>query len=219
MASSYIVIGLGLFGSQVARDLFDKGHEVLAMDISENRVEEIASYINHAVICDAKSRQALENLGASQYENAIVCTTSDIADMVLITMNLKALGVKTIICKAKDKSEFEVLRNVGATEVIIPEEIAARELCTRISSENILEYSEISEGYGIEEIVTPEKWLGKTLVELDIRARHNINIIGFKKAGKISSADPSKVLSPEDTLLVFGSDEDLEKLKNLRRAR
>lgn len=213
---SYAVIGLGLFGSQVAMDLFEQGKDVMAIDMNPELVEEYANRVSRAVVADAKKRDVLKQLGVDQCDCAIVAMTSDLATSVLVTMNLKALGIGEIICKAQNETDMEVLETLGATQVIIPEKIAATRLCRKMCHPNVLEYIEVSEEFGIVEIQVPKHWLGHNIIELNVRAKYGINIIAIKQKGKmIFSFDAKYNLQEEDILILLGDSKALKKIQNL----
>ena len=131
---SFAIIGLGLFGSQLAMDLFNEGHNVLVIDNDENIIEKIADRVSKAVTVDAKNREALSQLGIQKYDCVIVCTSNDLATSVIITMNLKALKVQKIICKVRDETDKEVLETLGASMCIVPEHVAAMKLSSILHS-------------------------------------------------------------------------------------
>lgn len=213
---SYVVIGLGLFGARVARQLAAEGQNVLAIDLKEDRIERIADSVTRAVTADASKRDILLELGVNKYDCAIVAMTGELAASVLITMNLKALGVPEIICKAQDDTDKEVLETLGATTVVVPEHLAADKLSRKLVAKNLVDYTELSNEYSIVEINTPKTWAGKSVAAMNIRAEYGINIIALKHKGTlIVSFDPQKPLSEDDVLVIIGNNRTLDKIQSL----
>lgn len=182
---SYVVIGLGRFGSEVARQLNSLGCEVLAMDRRADLVQQLSPEVTHAVVADGQDKEVLRALGVRNLDCAIIAIGDDLAASVLTTMNLKELGVPKIVCKAHDETHRRVLEKLGADRVVIPEKENAARLAKSLASPNVLDYIALSEGYGIVEVPAPAAWQGKTLKELDVRAKLGINIIAIKHGGQI----------------------------------
>lgn len=214
---SYVVIGLGLFGIQVARELYEQGQNVLVIDTNEKLINEYANKVSRAIIADAKKRDVLEQLGVDKYDCGIVATTSDLATSVLVTMNLKALGLKEIICKAQNETDKEVLETLGATTVIIPEKIAAGRLSKRLIQPKVLEYIEVSNEYGIIELEIPKSWIGKNIIELNVRAKYGVNVIAIKRGNKFDvSFDPKGEMIAEDVIVLVGDNKALNNIQGLK---
>ena len=213
---SYIVIGLGLFGAEVARKLCQQGCEVLAMDIRSDLVQQVAEDVTHAVVADGQDKDVLRSLGAGNFDCAIIAIGSNLAASVLTTMNLKELGVPYIICKAHDETHRRVLEKLGVDRVIIPEQENAQRLARSLNSHNVLEYIELSEAYGILEIPAPAVWLDKTLRELDVRAKLGVNIIAVEN-GKQTNVSPAAdyCIKAGDVLVVLGDNFALERVQKL----
>ncbi len=213
---SYIVIGLGRFGSEVARELCRQGCEVLAMDVSADLVSQIANDVTHAVVGDGQDKEVLRALGAKDFDCGIVAIGTDLAASVLVTMNLKELGVAQIICKAHDETYCRVLEKLGADRVLIPEQEQADRLARSLSSRNVLDYIELSEEYGIIEIPAPASWKGKTLRELNIRAALGLNILAIRRGGKIQvSPGADFAFEHDDIVVVLGDSTALKKVQKL----
>lgn len=213
---SYVIIGLGLFGLESAISLYEQGADVLVIDTNEALINENANKVGRAIIADAKKREVLRQLGVDKYDCAIVATTSDLATSVLVTMNLKTLGIKEIICKVQNEMDMEVLEAIGATTVIIPEKIAADRLCRKLIQPNVLEYVELSDKHGIIEIETPKSWVGKSIIDLNIRAKYGVNVIAIKRGKDIEvSFSPQEAISKDDVLVILGDNKALNKLQGL----
>lgn len=184
---SYVVVGLGLFGAEMARQLCRQGCEVLAMDIRSDLVQQVANDVTHAVVADGQDKEVLRALGVRNFDCAIIAIGDNLAASVLTTMNLKELGVPYVVCKAHDETHRRVLEKLGVDRVVIPEYEFADRLARSLSTSNVLDYIELSDDYGIIEVPAPEKWIEKSLKELDIRAKWGINIIAVKQGGRIST--------------------------------
>ena len=208
---SYVVIGLGRFGNTLARQLCKLGAEVLAMDVHNDLVQQVAEDVTHAVVGDAQDKDVLRALGVRDFDCAIVAIGTDLAASVLTVMNLQELGVPYIICKAHDETHSRVLKKLGVNKVVIPEQENATRLARSLHSHNVLDYIELSEDYGILEIPAPKGWIGKTLKELNIRAKLGVNIIAVennKKTNVSPAADYQ--IQQEDILVVLGDNYSLE---------
>ena len=213
---SCIVIGLGLFGSEVAQRLYGYGCEVLAMDTCSECVQQISDHVTHAVVGNAQDKDVLRSLSAQDFECAIVAIGDSLTDSVLATMNLKELGVPRVICKAHDETHRQVLLKLGADQVVIPEQENAARLAKSLSSRNVLDYIELSDEYGIIEVPAPASWLNKSLKELGVRAKLGVNILAVRRDGKInvSPAADFTIISG-DIMVVLGDTAALDAVQKL----
>ena len=213
---SYIVIGLGRFGTRAAKRLYELGCDVLAIDRNSELVQPISSHVTQAVVGDARDKEVLRALGAKDFECAIVAIGDNLADSVLATMNLKELGVPYIVCKASDDTHRQVLIKLGADRVVIPEQEQADRLAKNLSTPNVLEYIELSEECGIIEIPAPKDWVGKSLRELNVRAKYGINIIAIKQDSRINvSPSPDYKIVDSDVMVVLGETAALKAAQKL----
>ena len=213
---SYVVIGLGRFGSSLARQLCNLGAEVLALDIRGDFVQHISQDVTHAVVGDAQDKEVLKALGVRNLDCAIIAIGDNLAASVLITMNLKELGVPYVVCKAHDETHRKVLEKLGVDRVLIPEQESAQRLARSLNSHNVLDYIELSEDFGILDVPAPGSWVGKTLRELNIRAKLGVNIIAVENGGKTNvSPSADYAVCPGDTLVVLGDNVALEKVQKL----
>ena len=213
---SYIVIGLGRFGAQAAKRLCELGCEVLAIDCNSDLVQPISGVVTQAVVADARDKEVLRALGAKDFECAIVAIGTNLADSVLATMNLKELGVPYIVCKASDETHRQVLMKLGADRVVIPEQEQADRLAKSLSSPNVLEYIELSDEHGIVEIPAPKSWQGKSLKELNVRAKLGVNIIAIETDGNINvSPSADYKIAQNDIMVVLGDVAALDAVQKL----
>ena len=213
---SCIVIGLGRFGSEVARRLYSNGCEVLAIDNNSENVQQIAEDVTHAVVGNAQDKEVLRALSAQDFECAIVAIGGSLADSVLATMNLKELGIPRVICKAHDETHRQVLLKLGADQVVIPEQENAARLAKSLSSYNVLDYIELSAEYGIIEVPVPASWLNKSLKELGVRAKLGVNILAVRREGKINVSPAAEfVMKEKDILVVLGDTAALSAVQKL----
>ena len=211
---SYLVIGLGRFGTELALKLYECGEEVMVIDTDETLVDKIADRVTRAVAADARDPDVLEKLGAENFDRAIVAVGSDLAASALITMNLKALNVPFIICKARDDTYREILEKLGADRVIIPEREVADKLALGLTHAGVMEYIELSDEYGIVEMAPPEDWTGKSIRVLELRSRFGANVIALRRGDVISiPPDIDVPITAEDVLVMLGNYDMFEKLK------
>ena len=213
---TYVVIGLGRFGGSVAKQLCKLGCEVLAMDTNPELVQHIAAEVTHAVVADAQDKEVLRALGAGNFDCGIVAIGDNLAASVLATMNMKELGVPHVVCKAHDETHRKVLEKLGADRVVIPEQENALRLAHSLSSPNVLDYIELSGEYSIIEVPAPAVWNGKTLKELNVRAKLGVNIIAIRRDGTFNvSPGADFTFCGGDVIVVLGDSAGLKKVKKL----
>ena len=214
---SFAIIGLGLFGTHLAKTLYNDGYNVLVIDQNEKIIEQIADEVTRAVIVDARDRKALLQLGINKYDCVVVAISGDLATSVLITMNLKALNVTKIICKVQNDTDKEVLETLGASSCIIPEHIGATKLAKTLEDKKVLDYIQLSDDHSIIELSTPASWIGHSIIELSIRSKYSVNIIGVKNSGIIHvDFNPADPLSEADELVIIGKNAALDKLQKIK---
>lgn len=207
-----LLIGVGHFGMQIAKQLNVLGHQVMAVDQDEEKVNDILPFVTNAQIGDSTSPAFLESLGVQNYDVCIVAISGDFQSSLETTSLLKELGAKMVVARAeRDVQEKFLLRN-GADEVVYPEKQVAKWAAIRYSADHILDYVELDEDYAIFEVTVPPAWVGKSVGELDIRKKYNINIMAFKRNGLINAAiSPDTVLTEDKTMLVLGEYKVLQK--------
>lgn len=207
-----LLIGLGRFGKHIALQLNKLGHEVMAVDINEERVNEILPIVTNAQIGDSTNTEFLRSLGIGNFDVCIVTIGGNFQNSLETTSLLKELGAKLVVSRAeRDVQEKFLLRN-GADEVIYPEKQVANWAAIRYTADHIRDYIEVGEAHAIFEVEVPKGWIGKTVGELDIRRKYSINIMATKENGKINMAvTPETVLTDKITLLVLGAYKKLQK--------
>lgn len=211
---SYAVIGLGRFGTEIATRLFERGEEVIAIDISEQLVDKVADRVTRAIVADARDQNILEKLGVADVDHAIVAIGTDLAASALVTMNLKNLDVPDIICKAQDNIHREILERLGANRVVIPEREMADKLVLGMTSAGVMEYIELSNEYGITELMVPKQFLGKSIHSLQLRSRYGLNVIALRREDQIQiPPDIEMPLDDSVTLVLLGSYADINRLQ------
>lgn len=213
---TYVVIGLGRFGSEIARQLCMLGAEVLAMDVQEHLVQQVANDVTHAVVGDARDKEVLKGLGVRNFDCAVIAIGDDLSASVLAAMNLQELGVHYIVCKAHDETHRRVLERLGVNRVVIPEKEHAQRLSRSLYSHNVLDYIELSDAYGIVDMPAPKEWMGKTLKEINVHVKLGVSIIAIKNGKKTTIAPGGAFTIQEgDILSVLGDSLSLEKVQKL----
>ena len=207
-----LLIGLGRFGRHIALQLNKLGHEVMAVDSNEERVNKILPIVTNAQIGDSTNTEFLKSLGIGNFDVCIVTIGGNFQNSLETTSLLKELGAKLVVSRAeRDVQEKFLLRN-GADEVIYPEKQVANWAAIRYTADHVRDYIEVDEAHAIFEVEVPEGWIGKTVGELDIRRNYSINIMATKENGKINMAvSPDTVLTDNITLLVLGAYKELQK--------
>lgn len=211
MSKQYAVIGLGRFGSSVATELYQLNNDVIGIDLDENRIEENIHNVTHAVQADATEEAALKSLGLGNYDVVVIAIGENIQASILASLIVKELGVETIVVKAQNNLHSKVLYKIGVTKVIFPERDMGLRVAHNLVAPNILDYIELSDDYSIVELLSSEKIIGKSLVELDIRAKFGCNVIALKNGEEINIApNADDLIAKGDVLVVIGSKKNLQ---------
>lgn len=210
----YAVIGLGRFGTSVAKTLYGMEYEVLGIDGDEDKVQDAVDYVTHAVTADATDENALKALGIRNFDVVVVAIGADIQASILTTLILKEQGVKHIVAKAQNELHGKVLSKIGADKVVYPERDMGVRVAHNLISPNILDYIELSPDYSMVEIVASDKIVGKTLAEVDFRRKYHCNVMAIKTNGRINiSPLANDKIHEGDVLVVIGKNEDLQDLE------
>ena len=209
-----MVIGLGRFGSAVARELERLGHQVLAIDRSEQQVNDIASDVTHALQLDAADEDALRSAGAGDFQTAIVAISTDAEPSIFATMVLKRLGVRTVIAKAGSQLHGEILSRVGADRVVLPERETGLRLAHSFNVPNVIDYLDVAPNFGIEKIRPPASFIGKSLGDLDLKTRLGLTPIALRRGQQVfvNPARDERV-AEGDELILIGRDDKLDQLR------
>ncbi len=211
----FVVIGLGRFGSSIAKTLYSLGNDVLAIDADEDVIQNIADSVTHAVQADATDENTLRTLGISNFDVAVVTIGSKVQASIMAALLAKDLGVKYILAKAHSELHAKVLKKIGVDRVIFPERDMGVRVAHNLVSTNILDYIELSSDYSIAEIASPEEWYGKTLEELNMRSKYGINVMAIKKNHEVNiSPSAEDVIEPDDIVVAIGGIEELNELEN-----
>jgi trk system potassium uptake protein TrkA len=209
-----VVIGLGRFGSALARELERLGHEVLAIDRDEQRVNDIAPDVTHSLELDAADEDALRGAGAGDFGTAIVAISSDAEPSIFATMVLKRLGVQNVIAKAGSLLHGEILARVGADRVVFPERETGLRLAHSFNVPNVIDYLDVAPGFGIERIRPPKSFVGRTLGELDLKGRLGLTPVAVRRGQQVV-VNPTREerISEGDELILVGRDDKLDQLR------
>jgi len=209
---SILLLGLGRFGKHIALKLNELGHEVMAIDKKEDRVNAVLEYVTNAQIGDTTRKEFLQPLGISNFDVCIVAIGNDFQGSLETTSLLKELGAKMVVSRAARDVQAKFLKKVGADEIVYPEKQLASWMAIRYSADHIMDYIELDQDYAIFEIEVPESWIGKSIGEIDIRKKYNINIMGIKQNNKLDmTVMPETMLSQEQTMLVLGKHNDIQR--------
>lgn len=211
-----LLIGLGRFGRHLAVELNELGHEVMAVDDDEDRVNEILPYVTNAQIGDSTNANFLKSLGIGNFDICFVTISANFENSLETTSLLKELGAKIVISRAERDIQKKFLLRNGADQVVYPERQVAKWASIRYTADHILDYMEIDASHAIFEAEVPEEWLGKTIGELDVRRKYNINIIAVKDKGEVNIALSTDTLLKQDaTILVIGEHKAIKRWFNI----
>lgn len=206
-----LLIGLGRFGLHIAKKLHELGHEVMAVDVNEEKINQAVPYVTDAQIGNSTNEEFLKSLGINNFDLCIVTISDDFQSSLETTSLLKELGAKKVVSRAERDGQAKFLLRNGADEIVYPEKQLASWMAIKYSADHILDYIEIDNEHAIFEVSVPKDWIGKTIGEIDIRKKYGINILGIKDGEKLNvNVSPSQILSLELSLLVIG---DYKKLK------
>ncbi|MBW1734708.1 MAG: TrkA family potassium uptake protein [Deltaproteobacteria bacterium] len=210
------IIGLGNFGYYLATRLYEKGHEILAIDKDPNRVQAIKDRVSQAAVADATDRRAIEPLGVNQMDACVICIGSVLSDSILATLNMIDMGVGRVLAKAISEAHGRILRKVGATEVFFPEKDRAMSLAEQLHNPNMLDYLPFVEGYSIIQLSPPKEFIGQTLRALDLINRYGIQVVAIREVvpDRVNLIPTAQfVVKDSDILILLGPDEALDRLR------
>ena len=209
---SFCIIGLGKFGSTLAETLAKNGKQVLVIDSDADRVNDIADKVTYAVIGDPTNEKVLRSAGVKDYQCAVVCMTQ-INENILLTILLKEMGIQKVICRAINEGHHNVLEKLGADGIVFPERDSAEKLAFMLQKDNVTEYIDFH-GYKIVEIKVPNSWVGKTLIDLEIRSKYDVSVLATIKADGNADIPPSprRKFQEDESVSVLGTDKAIAKL-------
>ena len=215
----FVIVGLGLFGSGVAESLYEHGSEVVAVDLSEERVNRIAPHVTRAVVGDGRQSEVLDQIGAREADAGVVSTGDDLSASLLATMALKDLGVGEIYVKVVSHDHARIIQKMGVTETIFPERESSINLATRImQSDALLNYVRLGHNLSLQEMTVPPKWEGKTLRDVNPRRRYQVSVVAVHDVltDRITPVpDPDAPLKDTDTLILIGTEDNLARVADL----
>lgn len=207
-----LLIGAGRFGRHIAMQLSQLGHQVMAVDINEERINDVLPFVTNAQIGDSTNEEFLSTLGIGNFDVCFVTISSNFQNSLETTSLLKELGAKSVVSRAERDVQAKFLLRNGANNVVYPEKQMAKWAAIRYSADHIFDYIEIDEQHAIFEVQVPKEWIGKSVGELDVRRRFGINILGIKRAGKTDvSVMSNTILSDDITVLALGEYKALQK--------
>lgn len=214
MSKQFVVIGCGRFGQSVAIKLAEMGSEVMVVDDNEEIIQSISDKVTYAVQADATDENAIKALGIRNFDVAIVTIGSDIQSSILVTLLVKEMGIKHIVAKAQNAAHAKVLYKIGANRVVFPEKEMGIKVAKGLLSSNVLELIDLAPEYSILEIRMSSEWIGKSLVEINMRRQYSISVIAIRRGDDIDiNVEPDRVLLKDDILVVVGHNKDLQKLE------
>lgn len=212
MRKQYAVFGLGSFGESVAVALQELGCEVVVVDNHMERIEDISPYVSYAVQADIEDPEVIRSLGARNLDGVVVAVADDMEASIMATLVSKEIGVPYVLAKAKNELHAKVLKKIGADSIIFPEKEIGQSVARNLVSGEFVDWISLSPDYSITEIQVPEKWIGKSLSEIDVRRTKDVNVVGVRIGEKIQvTIDPGEPLQKEMMLIMIGSNEALEK--------
>ncbi|WP_420842505.1 potassium channel family protein [Halalkalibacter alkaliphilus] len=211
----FAVIGLGRFGSSVCKELYKLGHQVLAIDSKEEKVNDMTRHSTHSAIANGTDEKALQSLGIRNFDYVIVAIGDDIQSSILCTLLLKEFGVANVWVKAQNYYHERVLEKIGADRIVHPEQDMGIRIAQHLTSEKIVDYIELSADYSIVELIATDKVANKSLIDLDVRAKYGCTILGIKRGEDINIAPtPTDQIEKGDILIVIGHKNDLKRFED-----
>lgn len=212
-----LLIGLGRYGQNIAVRLNEMGHQVMAVDKDEKRVNAILDIVTNAQIGDSTDREFLESLGVRNFDYVIIAIAGDFESSMITTVMVKELGAPNVISRASSEIQEQLLKNNGADVVIYPEKTVGIWTANRYVSEHVLDYFDLADGYSIYEISMPDSWVGKTLASMDIRSKYGINILAVRSGEHLNvTIDPNEKFVKSQSLLVLGKSENVHRCFKVR---
>jgi len=216
----FAVIGLGNFGFYLTKTLFEEGNEVIAIDTDRSRVQAVNQFATEAIVADASNKDTLKTLGLDDVDGVVVCTGTKMNESTMICYHLQEMQVPRILVKASDEDHAQVLRRVGATDIIFPERDMAVRTARNLSKPNVLDFIPLSDEYDLIQIEPPKEFIGKSIRNLNLRAKYSIHIIAIKQTAEKESIlipEPDYIIQESSVLVLLGKAADIRKVKAIKR--
>ena len=218
MVKQFAVLGMGSFGESVALTLENMGCDVLVMDDSYEKIQDISDKVSYAMKADISDPDALQALGGKNLDGVVVAVSENLEAGIMATMLCKEMGIPLVVAKAKNKLQGAILKRVGADRIVYPEIEMGSRVAKSLVSREFMDWIELSNDYSMVEIAVPDKWVGRTLVDINVRERLGINVVGIIINGKIDvTLDPQKPLPEGGILIVIGANDVLEKFDSKKK--
>jgi trk system potassium uptake protein TrkA len=211
-SNRFVVVGLGNFGGSAAETLYEEGHDVIGLDVKEERADAMASHVSRSAVGDGRERDTLETIGADGADGAIVATGDDITASILTTLALKDLGLEELYVKVVSRDHARVVEHMGCTDTIFPERESAINLASRLSDQGVINYVRMGADLSVQEMVVPDPWQGRTLRDLSLRADLGLTAIAIHNVDTDEVSvppDPDQALTASDALLIAGREAEL----------
>ncbi len=209
---NFLVIGIGRFGEHLSRRLSELGNDVMIVDNNEDTINRLAGVVTCAQVADCKNEAVLRSLSVGSYDTCFVCIGSDFQSSLEITSLLKEMGAKHVVSKASTRIQEKFLLRNGADEVVYPEKDLAYKLAVQYSGHNIFDYYQLSGDLAVFETAVPKQWIGKSIIELDVRKTHGVNVLAVKRGDETKPAGPDLSFAAGDHLLILGKNDDMNRL-------
>ena len=213
MKKQFVVLGLGSFGASVAVTLQQLGCDVVAVDQDMERIEDVADRVTYAMQADIGDPELFDVLGKESFDGIVIASSENLEGSIMATLAAKEAGIPYVLCKAHNKRYAEVLRKVGADAVVFPEKEMGKRIAKNLVSANLADWIALSPDYSVVEAAIPEKWIGRTLKEFDVRKTYEVNVVGIKEGERVEiTPDPDMPLKPKMILMLVGSNEALQRI-------
>lgn len=210
---SFAIIGLGRFGTTLAKTVIDLGHEVLGVDIDEEVVQKLSPYLTHVAVLDTTDEDALRELGIENFDVVVVAIGDNLQTNLLTTLLLKEMGVKYLVVKAQNSLQGRMLSKIGVDQIVYPERDMATRVAHSLTRDHVLDFFKISDNISLVEMECPEFLLGTTLMDSGLRQEYHVNVVALRQGDTIiAPPSPMQVLQKGDILLVIGKNEDVNML-------
>lgn len=215
MKKQYVVFGIGRFGASVARTLEENGCQVIVVDKDHEKIQMIADEVSYAMTADVEDPEAIESLGLKNVDGAIITMVNNMEASIVSAMMCQDLGVNYIVARAKNDMHGRILEKIGVTKVVYPEQEMGERIGRYIAAGDFMDWIALSPEFSLVELPMPQEWVGKSLVELDVRKKFGFNIVGIRKGSEmILQFSPNAPLEKDTILFVIGKNEDLEKFQD-----